>query len=144
MNHPTSSPDLLAPPNLTPSGAARIAQAIAVEIRNSHREGLAYPPELDAYRAYFAGVAMGRAVRSGQERPTSGQTSTADGDQAHDGPTLLTYEQAGHLMGVSPRTVRRLADDGELPRRRIGSRAVRIHRDDIRDYLDAQTSEGPR
>lgn len=52
-----------------------------------------------------------------------------------DGWTLFTGDVAGQL-GVSPKTVRRLADDGELPYRRIGTRGRRRFRaTDVRAFL---------
>lgn len=48
---------------------------------------------------------------------------------------LLTYEQAGELLGVTKRTVWTLVDDGELPAVRFG-RSVRIDPADLRAYID--------
>jgi len=48
---------------------------------------------------------------------------------------LLTYKQAGALLGVTERTVWTLVDDGELPSVRFG-RSVRIDPADLRAYID--------
>jgi excisionase family DNA binding protein len=48
---------------------------------------------------------------------------------------LLTYKQAGALLGVTERTVWTLVDDGELPAVRFG-RSVRIDPADLRAYID--------
>ena len=48
---------------------------------------------------------------------------------------LLTYKQAGDLLGVTERTVWTLVDDGELPAVRFG-RSVRIDPVDLRSYID--------
>lgn len=48
---------------------------------------------------------------------------------------LLTYKQAGELLGVTERTVWTLVADGELPRVRFG-RSVRIDPADLRAYID--------
>lgn len=50
---------------------------------------------------------------------------------------LLTYKQAGELMGVSDRTVWQLVKDGKLPAVRIGA-AVRIDRRDVIAFIDGQ------
>jgi excisionase family DNA binding protein len=48
---------------------------------------------------------------------------------------LLTYKQAGTLLGVTERTVWTLVNDGELPAVRFG-RSVRIDPADLRAYID--------
>ncbi len=48
---------------------------------------------------------------------------------------LLTYKQAGELLGVTERTVWTLVADGELPAVRFG-RSVRIDPADLRAYID--------
>ena len=57
-----------------------------------------------------------------------------------DAPVLLTYEQAGNVLNLGERTVRRLCDDGVLPAVRIG-RAVRVHRDDLDAYAEQLRTE---
>lgn len=54
---------------------------------------------------------------------------------------LLTVEQAAARMNISPRTVYRLADSGELAHVRIG-RAIRISPDAITDYRECQQQQG--
>jgi len=58
---------------------------------------------------------------------------------------LLTYKQAGGLLGVTERTVWTLVDDGELPAVRF-KRSVRIDPADLRGYIDRckTTSRGAR
>lgn len=48
---------------------------------------------------------------------------------------LLTYKQAGDLLGVTERTIWTLVDQGELPAVRFG-RSVRIDPADLRTYID--------
>jgi len=48
---------------------------------------------------------------------------------------LLTYKQAGALLGVTERTVWTLVDDGGLPAVRFG-RSVRIDPADLRAFID--------
>lgn len=48
---------------------------------------------------------------------------------------LLSYKQAGALLGVTERTVWTLVNDGELPAVRFG-RSVRIDPADLRTYID--------
>lgn len=54
---------------------------------------------------------------------------------------LLTYREAGKLLGVTERTVFTLIADGELPRVRFG-RSVRIDPADLRAYIDRCKTPG--
>lgn len=56
---------------------------------------------------------------------------------------LLTYKQAGELLGVTERTVWTLVSDGELPAVRFG-RSVRIDPADLRAYIDRCKTAGRR
>jgi excisionase family DNA binding protein len=47
-------------------------------------------------------------------------------DDKDDGQRLLTVDQLADLWQVSPRTIRRMIKNGQIPVIRIG-RAVRIH-----------------
>lgn len=44
---------------------------------------------------------------------------------------LLTISQAAKILSVHPNTIRNLIARGELKAQRIGSRLVRIHREDL-------------
>jgi excisionase family DNA binding protein len=55
-------------------------------------------------------------------------------------PLLLTLERAAEVLAVSPRTVRRLLDAGELAPVRIG-RAVRVSAESLRGYVDRAIPE---
>ena len=48
---------------------------------------------------------------------------------------LLTYEEAGKMLGVSGRTMWTLVDRGELPAVRFG-RSVRIDPADLRAFIE--------
>ena len=72
--------------------------------------------------------------RDGQERPN--QTSDADLVDAAPVAIALTYDEAGRVLSVSPRTVRRMVVDGTLPAITIG-RSRRIHREDLVAYADS-------
>lgn len=54
---------------------------------------------------------------------------------------LLTYKQAGALLGVTERTVWTLVDDGELPAIRFG-RSVRIDPADLRKFINRNKTGG--
>lgn len=56
---------------------------------------------------------------------------------------LLTYKQAGELLGVTERTIWTLVADGELPAVRFG-RSVRIDPADLRAYIDRCKTAGRR
>lgn len=55
---------------------------------------------------------------------------------------LLTYREAGKLLGVTERTVWTLVADGELPAVRFG-RSVRIDPADLRAYIDRCKTPAP-
>jgi len=64
---------------------------------------------------------------------------------ADPGPTLerlLTYREAGKLLGVTDRTVYALVAAGDLPAVRFG-RSVRIDPADLREYIDARKTASP-
>lgn len=48
---------------------------------------------------------------------------------------LMTIPAAAELLAVSPRTVRRLIAEGELPAYRIGSRSLRVKASDVDELL---------
>jgi excisionase family DNA binding protein len=52
---------------------------------------------------------------------------------------LRTIDETAELLNISPRTVRRYVDSGELPVHRFG-RSVRISNDDIAAFLAASRS----
>jgi len=47
---------------------------------------------------------------------------------------LLTYREAGEILGVTERTIFRLVRDGEIPNVKFG-RSVRIDPDDLRVFI---------
>ena len=49
---------------------------------------------------------------------------------------LLTCAQAAEALAVSERSTRTLIADGSLPVVRVGARAVRIHPDDLRRFIE--------
>ena len=49
-------------------------------------------------------------------------------------PRFYTIKEAAEKLGVSPRTVQRRIDSGELKRHKLG-RTVRISEDDLRAFL---------
>ncbi len=54
-------------------------------------------------------------------------------------PLLVTLKRAGEVLAVSPRTVRRLIDAGQLAPIRIG-RSLRLSATDLAAYVDRQMS----
>ena len=48
---------------------------------------------------------------------------------------LLTYREAGEILGVTERTIFRLVRDGEIPNVKFGG-SVRIDPDDLRGFID--------
>lgn len=57
---------------------------------------------------------------------------------------LLTVKQAAEFLGVSESTLRRWADEGRVPHRRMpGSRYRRFEREDIERFREAWRPEEP-
>jgi len=54
---------------------------------------------------------------------------------------LLDERQAGALLGVSGRTIRNMADRGQIPRVRLLSN-VRYHVDDLRAFIQSAKQTG--
>jgi excisionase family DNA binding protein len=52
------------------------------------------------------------------------------------GPDWLGTTEAAHYLGLTPRTLYRLIDDGALPAYRIG-RVIRVRVADLDDYIEA-------
>jgi excisionase family DNA binding protein len=52
----------------------------------------------------------------------------------------VTYRQAEEITGLSRTTLRKLVDEGEVQIRRVG-RAVRINRESLDRYMNAETGE---
>ena len=69
--------------------------------------------------------------------PTPAYTATLGGSRAVAPivERLLTYRQAGELLGVTERTVWTLVDQGQLPSVRFG-RSVRIEPADLRKFIE--------
>ena len=49
---------------------------------------------------------------------------------------LLTVAQAAEALSLSERSTRTLIAEGALPVVRVGARAVRIHPDDLRRFIE--------
>lgn len=49
-------------------------------------------------------------------------------------PEFLTIEQAADLLSISPRTMYRLKDTGQIPSARLAVNCVRIRKSDIIRY----------
>ena len=77
---------------------------------------------------------VGLLASNGQSRTTS----PAVDDLTDTGPMTLayTFSEAGALLGVSERTVRRLVAAGELRSISVAS-SPRIHREDLEHYAQA-------
>lgn len=113
-------------PRVSPDVAAWTAYGLHLVVSGLGGQQAPDPikPELAAWRLFWTQVAA-----SGQEWPSEQETPPG----ADDPPVLLTYKQAGNVLNISERMIRRLADEGQLQAVRIG-RAVRIHRDDLDAY----------
>jgi len=58
-------------------------------------------------------------------------------------PALLSVRTASQLLDLSPRTIRRRIDEGELPAVREHDRTM-IRADELRDYIDRLDRIGQR
>ncbi len=55
-------------------------------------------------------------------------------------PELLTVARTAGLLVLSERTVRSLIAEGSLHVIRVGARAVRVHPDDLADFIKGRRS----
>lgn len=60
-----------------------------------------------------------------------------------DLPGLLRIEEVAELLGVSVRTIRRLAADGVLVRVRLGHRTARYTRRSVLALVDPERGDAP-
>ena len=111
---------------LEADAGAHLRRALVAHRRWCRDAGYPWP---DALAALLATI----SAHSGQERP-----------ELHDDavpldtagvPLALNYADAGRLLDVSERTVRRLVASGELPHVEIGGNR-RVLRDDLVEYLE--------
>ena len=58
-------------------------------------------------------------------------------------PALLRTNEVAELLGINPRTVRRLADAGELTRIRLGRRTCRYAPDDVQALIERHVVTPP-
>jgi excisionase family DNA binding protein len=54
---------------------------------------------------------------------------------------LMTPEEVADELACTERHVRRLIDEGYLPRARVGKKLVRVHRDDVADFIARQRGQ---
>ena len=55
---------------------------------------------------------------------------------------LLTVDQVAEILKVAPSTVYRFLSQGRLPRVKLGSRSVSIHRDDLLAFIEERKTKG--
>lgn len=79
-------------------------------------------------------------------RPIAPTTTTHHATTMQTNPDrltpLLTVTDVAEILGVTPRTVRRIADRGELPRVRLGRRSVRFEQSAVEEFI-ARHTEAP-
>ncbi len=75
------------------------------------------------------------------QRPPDPSAKSPDHGEMPSIERLLSYEQAGNLLGVTGRSVWTLVDRGDLPAVRFGH-SVRIDPADLRAFID-RSKRGP-
>jgi len=63
------------------------------------------------------------------KRPTPGE-----------GPDWLSTQQAARFLGITPRTLYRFIDEGDIPAYRLG-RVIRVKKPDVEAFLERQRIE---
>ena len=119
--------DLLA---ISLDGACRahLARALEEHRRWCRSNGRTLPPAL---------VQLVAVLSCGDTKGQSGTNQLLEDDivDTEPVPIALTYDEAGRLLGVSAKTVRRLVAAGELRAISVGS-SPRIHREDLSEYAE--------
>jgi excisionase family DNA binding protein len=114
---------------LDASSRRHLARAVESHRRWCRETGHAFPAQLEEFARFLA--------RNGQERTNLPADSTTV-DTPPMAPIALTYREAGALLSVGERTIRRLVDKGELPAITVGGpRTRRIRREDLVAYADS-------
>ena len=117
--------DLLAI-GLDSAGRAHLARALDEHRRWCRANGRTMPATLVQLAALLTTTAP-----NGQARTT--QRDEDDLPDTEPMTLAYTFSEAGDLLGISERTVRRLVAAGELQSITVGS-LPRIHREDLSDY----------
>jgi excisionase family DNA binding protein len=113
---------------------------LAEALREHARRCIAVKREIPADVVRLASWLWTHADNSGLEWPIStDQLHTSAASAQNPDVTAHNYSSAAGLLGVSPRTVRRMVDDGRLPAVRCG-RSVRISRTAIDEFLAGGSS----
>jgi excisionase family DNA binding protein len=55
---------------------------------------------------------------------------------------LLDSKQVGRILGRHPRSVMRMANNGEIPHVRIGEHGIRFKRSDVSAWIEAHRQGG--
>ncbi|BCB79141.1 hypothetical protein GCM10022251_19660 [Phytohabitans flavus] len=117
--------------HLTPALAAHLAVALRRHLRTLRADGVPPPAAL---------VALADALLSGQERPKLGcwcGCADAGTTVAPGAAATVDAATAAGLLGISVRSLRRLAASGQIPQVRIGRR-VRYRLADLERFLEAR------
>ncbi len=105
-----------------------LVRALEDHLRWCRANGLPFPDNL----AQFALL----VDRGGQERPDL--TPASELVDAAPVVVALTYDEAGRVLSVSARTIRRMVEEGRLKAITVaGERSRRIHREDLVAYADS-------
>ena len=115
----------------SPTTLRHLERALRLYLDQLRRDGYPAPPDL---------LALLRTVqaRGGQERPkVAASLRDVDGG---DMSLTVTYEEAGRMLSISERTVRREVAAGRLPTVDFGPRTRRIPVADIHKRLAGESS----
>ena len=125
---------------------ASLWREIARERREIADDRAALEAERQAFHAERADDEQSQATRSNrpstrsdQDRPTTPHEVAPGPDVTDDGGQLLTYPEVAEVLRLSESSVRRLAASGQLPRVKVGARAVRFRTVDVHQHLRQQT-----
>jgi excisionase family DNA binding protein len=83
------------------------------------------------------------ATKRKKQRPVNPGWNPKRPFTERDGGKLLTREEVADVLGTTERHIREMIQRGDIPMTKVGPK-VRIHKDDVDAYIEAQRVKAVR